>query len=193
MATDWIIGKSGSFDVGTDLGTTSAWAVMRFEWEEQYSESAGTHRLTITPKAKTSVINLANAGETSSHYIIGTVKIAGETVFSQSTANVATFFYSTNSFYNFTDATDGYNTEIWTSGEFTTSSPSVSISLTLVPASSYWSNQTISSTKTLTMTTITTTTFSGAVPYIYNGSTWVQATPYIYNGGWRVATGYAKK
>lgn len=193
MATDWTPGRSGYFDVGTDTGTTSYWAVMRFEWEEEYSESAGTHRLTITPKAKTSVSNLANGSETSSHYIIGTVKIAGTTVFSQSTANVATFFYSTNTFYGFTDATDGYNTEVWTSTEFTTVSPSISIGLTLVPASAYWSNQSISSTKTLTMTPILVTDFSTSTPYIYDGTSWVKATPYIYNGSaWKVATNYVK-
>ena len=192
MATDWTTGKSGSFDVGTDLGTTSAWVVMRFDWEEQYSPSTGKHILTITPRAKTSVTNLANASETSSHYIIGTVTVDGTTVFNQQYSNVAAFFYSTNSFYTFTDASDGYKTEIWTSAEFTTNNPSVSVNITLVPASSYWSNQSIQTTKTLALTTIEATNLSNATVYIHNGTQWVQATPYVYNGGWKVATGYTQ-
>ena len=192
MATDWTVGKSGSFDIGTDNGSVSAWAVMRFEWEESYSPSTGKHILTIIPNAKTSVTNLANAGETSSHYIIGTVKINGTTVFNQQYSNVAAFFYSRNTFYPFTDATDGYKTEIWTSPEFSGTSASVSISLTLVPASSYWNNQSINTTQTLTLTDIVTTNLSTATVYIHNGSTWVKATPYVYDSSWKVATGYTQ-
>lgn len=193
MATDWVTGKSGQFNLGTDNGTTSAWAVMRFEWVEEYSPSTAKHRITITPKAKTSVANLANGeAETSSHYIIGTVQIGGTTVFSHSLSNVATFFYSTGAFYNFTDATDSYKIETWTSPEFSGNSVSVSISLTLVPASYYWNNQTFNTIQTLTLTSISTTAMSTATCYVWNGG-WVQATPYIWDGGWKLASGYGKK
>lgn len=193
MATDWTTGKSGSFEVGTDLGTTSAWAVMRFDWEEQYSPSTGKHILTIIPNAKTSVSNLANAGETSSHYIIGTVTINGTTVFNEQYSNVATFFYSKNTFYPFTDATDGYKTEIWTSPEFSGTNISIAISLTLVPASSYWNSQSIRTTQTLTGTAISTSSFSGVTPYVYDGSNWVESEMYVYNSGWKVDTSYIRQ
>ena len=193
MATDWTVGQKGQFDIGTDNGSVTYWAVMRFEWVEEYSPSTGLHRISVTPKAKTSVSNLSNGIENCSHYIIGTVKIGGTTVFNQQYSNVATYFYSKNTFYGFTNATNGYATEVWVGPELSSVTTNIEVNLTLVPASSYWNDQSIKTTQSVTGTAISTTAFTESAVWVHNGSEWVECETYIYDGSWKVGTVYVQK
>ena len=192
MATDWTTGKSGSFDLGTAYDTSlTNWAVLRFEWVEEYSPSTSKHRITITPKGKCawSAVTNTNVGK----FLTGTVTINGSTVFSESNYNVGIAFYSTGTYYTFTDATDGYKTEKWVSPEFSGDSASVVLNLYMNNPASGYSQQHYSSTQTLTLTQLDLTDMSRTTVWIHNGTTWVQATPYVWDGGWKVATGFVQE
>ena len=153
MATDWKTGKSGSFDLGSAYDTSlTNWAALRFEWVEEYSPSTNKHRITITPKGKCawSAVTNTNVGK----FLTGTVTINGTTVFNESNYNVGIAFYSTSSYYTFTDAADGYNTEKWVSPEFSGNTTNVVLNLYMNTQATGFSRQSYSSTQTLTLTDI---------------------------------------
>ena len=153
MATDWIAGKSGYFDLGSAYESSlTNWAALRFEWVEEYSPSVNKHRITITPKGKCawSAVTNTNVGK----FLTGTVTINGSTVFNENNYNVGIVFYSVGSYYTFTDAADGYATERWISPEFSGNTASVVLNLYMNTQASGYSRQSYSSTQTLTLTNI---------------------------------------